>query len=237
MQWNGVAAVVAAMEAHTDQIRVQVTAHPAVQRGEPGYRQLWSGPLWNRPDGAAQATPLQQSRAVSSLAMPVAGGLHPTRVLSVCRLLSSPARAWTAILCALDCNPRFRVSAAGPSVSALPPRPQGAHAGPVPHSLAPRVGTGGRRGSGRAQEAGCVFVWSFVVRLGPARGIAYGSDYRGCFSGAATWADLRCAALVAESGGVTAAVRALRMYGNDTEAEGDDINVAEQVARTVMAAC
>ena len=80
----------------------------------------------------------------------------------------------------------------------------------------------------RAQEAGCVFVWSLVVRIGPTQAISYGPDYRGCFSGADTRADLRCSALVAECGGVAAVVRALQAFGNDTAAESDNINVAEQ---------
>ncbi len=69
-----------------------------------------------------------------------------------------------------------------------------------------------------------------MVRLGPpsALGISYGPDCRGCFAGAMTGVDLRSAALVAECGGVPALVRALRDYGNDTAAEEDRINVAEQ---------
>jgi hypothetical protein len=89
-------------------------------------------------------------------------------------------------------------------------------------------GRGRGRGREREQEAGCVFVWSLVVRVGPTRAISYGPDYRGCFSGAGTAADLRCAALVAECGGVDALVRALRAHGNDTAAEDDNINGAEQ---------
>ncbi len=81
-------------------------------------------------------------------------------------------------------------------------------------------------------------MWSLVVRLGPASplGISYGPDCRGCFAGAMTGVDLRSAALVAECGGVAALVRALQTYGNDTAAELDGINVAEQVVMTNMVA-
>ncbi len=68
------------------------------------------------------------------------------------------------------------------------------------------------------------------MRLGPASalGISYGPTCRGCFAGATTGVDLRSAALVAECGGVAALVRAVQTHGNDTEAELDAVNVAEQ---------
>mmetsp|Transcript_41877 Transcript_41877/g.132039 ORF Transcript_41877/g.132039 Transcript_41877/m.132039 type:complete len:320 (-) Transcript_41877:46-1005(-) len=78
------------------------------------------------------------------------------------------------------------------------------------------------------QEAGCIFIWTFLVKVVNETHITYGLEYAGCPAGGKLQVNLALAGKVAESGGVERIIKALHNFGHAHEYEREGFNVGEQ---------